>query len=193
MVLLTGWNRRPYTRYETYGDRLGAEMSLSNHQRLMGAMLIVLTASFTAGCYTVLKHPRVEMAVEEEGGQDCASCHDDADLYHFRDPFMDPYGYYDYGVTRWYGYYGIPWWYDSYWYYPEHDYDHAYEPSQERRPWQRGSSVPSPLPRVGNSPQTPRVDPGPARQSTESNKEERKKDTRSSDKKKKRRLWGRGG
>jgi hypothetical protein len=105
---------------------------------------------------------------------------------------MDPYGYHDYGVTRWYGYYGLPWWYDGYWYYPHHDYDGDVPGvTQDRRTWERGSQARSPLPRVGNAPRTPRVEPAPSRQSTDDDKGERKDD--SSKKKKKRRLWGRGG
>jgi hypothetical protein len=163
-------------------------MSLSAHQRLLGVLLVLFTASLSAGCYTVLKHPRVEMAVDE-GGQDCASCHADADLYDFRDPFMDHYGYYDYGITRWYSYYGLPWWYDAYWYYPEHDYGGNHTHDGDGRMWGRDVTTRSPIPRIGSTPEAPKVEGTPSRRSGDQNKETRRDDSG----KKKRRLWGRGG
>lgn len=162
---------------------------MSKKQWILGAALLLTSGSLLAGCYTVLRHPQVEMQYDE-GASDCASCHADADLYHFRDPFMDPYGYYDYGVTRWYGYYGVPWWYDRYYYYPG-TYRGDGRNDDDRQVWGRGGAT-TPVPRVGTAPSLPRVN-APA---TETNREDRKDDDgkdRKSDKKKKRRLWGRGG
>lgn len=77
------------------------------------AVLMLLSA--TVGCYTVLRHPVAE-SVTYEGTyyRSCADCHADAAYYH---------PYYRYGTshTRWQGYYGYPWWYDDYWWYPHED------------------------------------------------------------------------
>lgn len=154
-------------------------------------MLIPLGGLVWGGCYTVLKHPSVEIA-QDEGSKDCASCHADADLHHFRDSFMDPYGYYPQGGTRWYGYYGVPWWYDDYWYYP----DDGPGPggrveSGGGHLWSRDNAPPSPLPRVGSvpgvaAPAQPQTDDGKTDESKPSEDEPKKKE-------KKRRLWGRSG
>jgi hypothetical protein len=148
----------------------------------------LLLALWLPGCYTVLRHPGVDRA-EADAPSDCASCHDDVEIYHFRDPFMDLYGFGPLGAPSWwYDYYGVPWWYDRYWYYPDPG------PGSEVRRgggglWGRGPSEAPRIPRVGSSPPRtpPSVGEGQQAGSDEPPKEKPKKPKR-----KKRRLWGRG-
>ncbi|MBD3336386.1 MAG: hypothetical protein GF355_12805 [Candidatus Eisenbacteria bacterium] len=146
--------------------------------------LVLLAVSLLAGCYTVLRHPRVETDVHD-GAWECASCHADAELYHFRDSFYDYGGTYGYGVTPWYGYYAAPWWYDNYWYYPHDDYEgEPYPSTGDRRLWQRGAPGGPDVPRVGGS-------SGGETRGKPQGEEERDKEPEKKEKKK-RRLWGRG-
>jgi hypothetical protein len=71
---------------------------------------------FSAGCYTVLKHPNSADLVDESNGarRECYDCHAGADAYHFEDPFFVP--SYRYYPSSWYDYYARPWWYSDFWY-----------------------------------------------------------------------------
>lgn len=69
--------------------------------------ILLGSACFLAGCYTMLRHPATELT-QAHGGDaeysDCASCHDQG----FEEPLLrDPYGYTNYGF---WSYYGCPWW-----------------------------------------------------------------------------------
>ena len=122
--------------------------------------LLIVLSFLLAGCYTMLKHPRIEQEesyVEEEGVQrarSCTDCHTEmhADVY-YHDPFYryDPFwvrrpfytrSYY----SRWQYYRSYPWWWDRYErryhyrdrepYYPQSDKKD--EPREEiKRDWHR--------------------------------------------------------
>ena len=124
--------------------------------------LLIVLSFLLAGCYTMLKHPRIEQEesyVEEEGVQrarSCTDCHTEmhADVY-YHDPFYryDPFwvrrpfytrSYY----SRWQYYRSYPWWWDRYErryhyrdrepYYPQSDKKD--EPREEtKRDWHRRS------------------------------------------------------
>ncbi|MBU1702500.1 MAG: hypothetical protein KJ970_06680 [Candidatus Eisenbacteria bacterium] len=151
---------------------------------ISGACFILIAAFLFVGCYTVLRHPQIESNSEAET-YECATCHADADLYHFRDPFLHSGGYYDREYSPWYGYYVVPWWYDGYWYYPQDGEEGSQVRSGDGRLWDRGSHPDqAPIPRIGSAPPSDQ----PAQPSAESGKKEEEK----KDEKKKRRLWGRG-
>ena len=90
-------------------------MSSKPMPTLLAASLLV--SLLTAGCYTVLRHPRPANLVDEESGtrRECYDCHAGADAYHFQDPFSV--SYYNYYSPLWYPYYARPWWYADFWYY----------------------------------------------------------------------------
>ncbi len=69
--------------------------------------ILLGSACFLAGCYTMLRHPATELT-QAHGGDaqysDCGSCHEQG----FDEPLLrDPYGYTNYGF---WSYYGCPWW-----------------------------------------------------------------------------------
>lgn len=69
--------------------------------------IMLASAWFLAGCYTMLRHPATELT-QAHGGDaqysDCGSCHEQG----FDEPLLrDPYGYTNYGF---WSYYGCPWW-----------------------------------------------------------------------------------
>ncbi len=77
-----------------------------------------------AGCYTLLKHPRVQNessalfegnhAAEVLPSDDCLQCHDQSHSYY--NPTL-PYGTYYQGRSRdWLFYYDTPWWAEPYYY-----------------------------------------------------------------------------
>jgi hypothetical protein len=152
---------------------------------IAGLIGVALAAFLFVGCYTVLRHPQVETDLAEDAYA-CASCHADADLYHFRDPFMHSYGHFDVDVSPWYGYYVVPWWYDGYWYYPHDGSEDSQIQSGGGRLWDRSTHTgQAPLPRVGTAPAGSDPNAKPSAEGGKKEEEKKKKD-------KKRRLWGRG-
>ncbi len=86
--------------------------------RICLLLLLLASALFVGGCYTVLVHPEGAVLVDEyQNRKSCSDCHQASWFYH-EDPYWyggDYYGtYYPYG---WYDYYSRPWWYNDYWYY----------------------------------------------------------------------------
>ena len=80
---------------------------------VLWTVLVGLSGLLIAGCYTVLVHPQVEMAGEDNSPRMCSDCHSSADYYYWHYPYQ----YNWYGNSRhWNGYYNNPWWYDNYWY-----------------------------------------------------------------------------
>jgi len=78
--------------------------------------VLIMAAVALQGCYTILKHPRVELAdySHEEYARACQECHTNIAEY--------PYGYSsisypDYwgDYHRWGDYYAYPWWWEPYW------------------------------------------------------------------------------
>lgn len=102
-----------------------------SHLLICIAGIVMLLAS--AGCYTILRHPAADTVTQQDSYyRSCADCHADAVYYH---------PYYSYGSshTRWQSYYGYPWWYHDYWWYP---YGDSGEPRDvergERHLWSPG-------------------------------------------------------
>jgi hypothetical protein len=113
--------------------------------RLKICLLLVLLVSalFLGGCYTVLKHPEGAVLVDEYSNRrDCGDCHQASWFYH-QDPYWygaNYYGtYYPYG---WYDYYSRPWWYNDYWFYWPHEGSGGTVESGGRHMW---SSPPTTL------------------------------------------------
>lgn len=84
--------------------------------RLLTIPLVVLAGALgVSGCYTLLKHPRVNNAAYEEvQSTSCTSCHYEDELWYYHHapahrtypgPMADAWGFY----------YEMPWWYDAYW------------------------------------------------------------------------------
>jgi len=86
--------------------------------RICLLLLLLASALFAGGCYTVLVHPEGAVLVDEyQNRKSCSDCHQASWFYH-EDPYWydaNYYGtYYPYG---WYDYYSRPWWYNDYWFY----------------------------------------------------------------------------
>jgi hypothetical protein len=80
-------------------------------------LIIVATIMVSPACYTLLKHPRVGTAVDDETRDNgCASCHYEEDIWSYHNPpnhrLYVTTGDYDWGF-----YNAVPWWYEAYWYY----------------------------------------------------------------------------
>lgn len=109
-------------------------------------VLAVTVASGTmVGCYTMLRNPHPDFS-EAPANVDgsCASCHADADYYHY---WIDPTYSYTLYPAPWTIYYDQVWWYPRYDHHPEApDDDHLV--TGGRHGWDRGPG-PAPLPRLG--------------------------------------------
>jgi hypothetical protein len=80
----------------------------------LAAIAVALSAS---GCYTLLKHPRVDTAAYEEiQDNSCTSCHYEDELWYYHHAPRHRV-YPGVGAEAWGFYYAVPWWYDSYWHY----------------------------------------------------------------------------
>jgi len=78
-------------------------------------ILLFATTLATPACYTLLKHPKVDMTVYEETPDSrCTSCHSEDDvLSYFHPPVHPQYGYpEDEFVWN-----EPPWWWENYWYF----------------------------------------------------------------------------
>ena len=72
-------------------------------------ILLIATTLATPACYTLLKHPRVDVtAYEETPGNRCASCHTEDELFAILYPPNHP------GVPEGEPYVP-PWWWEDYW------------------------------------------------------------------------------
>ncbi len=168
---------------------------------LVIALLLPLIA-LAAGCYTVLEHPAGPEVVDDSGQRDCYDCHQDAAAHHF-DPFYS--GAFQYYPDRWYPYYGRPWWWQNYWYFPPVDDPEGVPAEMGRRHlWNRGDTdlLPPAGPQIPGFPggvSTPGApappDPGNVRTETKKTGEDKgKTEKKAKDKKdedKKRHLWDR--
>ena len=152
--------------------------------RVFLVVSLLLLAFVTQGCFTVLKHPEgVTMADEYQNSKSCTDCHQETWLYHY-----DRYWYGSYYPGDWGYYYGTPWWYDDYWYYPAAGQTEPVE-SGGRHMWsQPGLSAPL----------TPGVSPSLMGQESKSQQQssgtqsppENKKDTQKKEEKEtKRHMW----
>ncbi len=81
------------------------------------SLIVLATALVVPACYTLIKHPAVNTAAYEEiQANPCTSCHYEDELWYFHHAPAHRL-YPGSNADAWEFYYGVPWWYDSYWHY----------------------------------------------------------------------------
>jgi hypothetical protein len=85
-------------------------MTARRFQRLW--ILLFATTLATPACYTLLKHPNIDMSVYEEAPDNgCTSCHTEDDVF----AYFHPSGHPVYPLSR-IEWMEPPWWWEDYWY-----------------------------------------------------------------------------
>ncbi|HEQ99620.1 MAG TPA: hypothetical protein ENO22_09805 [candidate division Zixibacteria bacterium] len=103
---------------------------------IIGALLII-----GQGCYTIIKHPNVELADHsfEYYSSNCGNCHDLITDYPYGYGYSSFPGYWEdyhnYGL-----YYTFPWWWESYWWDIDLEPNENYSPTGADR--RRGIHIP---------------------------------------------------